>query len=85
MSDSLQPCELYPARLLYPWNSPGKNAEMGCHSLLQGQLYSTVQIRMGLLTIDRGRVVLWEIGTESKTPPFGLYEPVLIFYFTYLF
>ena len=25
MSDSLQPCELWPARLLCPWNFPGKN------------------------------------------------------------
>ena len=27
---------LYPARLLCPWDSPGKNTERGCHSLLQG-------------------------------------------------
>jgi len=25
MSDSLQPHGPYPVRLLYPWNSPGKN------------------------------------------------------------
>ena len=36
MSDSLQPPELYPARLLCPWNSPGKNTALGSHSLLQG-------------------------------------------------
>ena len=35
MSDSLQLHGLYPARLLCPWNSPGKNTEVGCHSLLQ--------------------------------------------------
>ena len=27
---------LYPARLLCPWNSPGKNTREGSHSLLQG-------------------------------------------------
>ena len=27
---------LYPARLLCPWNSPGKNTGVGCHALLQG-------------------------------------------------
>ena len=27
-----------PARLLYPWNSPGKNTGVDCHSLLQGDL-----------------------------------------------
>ena len=25
-----------PARLLCPWNSPGKNTGVGCHILLQG-------------------------------------------------
>ena len=25
-----------PARLLCPWNSPGKNTGVGCHFLLQG-------------------------------------------------
>jgi len=25
-----------PTRLLYPWNSQGKNTEVDCHSLLQG-------------------------------------------------
>ena len=27
---------LFDTRLLYPWNSPGKNTGMGCHFLLQG-------------------------------------------------
>ena len=27
---------LSPTRLLCPWNSPGKNSETDCHSLLQG-------------------------------------------------
>ena len=33
---SLQPQGLYPARLLGPWDFPGKNTGMGCHFLLQG-------------------------------------------------
>ena len=36
MSDSLRPYALKPARLLCPWNSPGKNTGVTCHSLLQG-------------------------------------------------
>ena len=36
LSDSLQPRGLQPARFLGPWNSPGKNTGVGCHSLLQG-------------------------------------------------
>ena len=34
MSDSLQSCGLQSARLLCPWNFPGKNTEVCCHSLL---------------------------------------------------
>ena len=36
MSNSLQPRGLQPARLLCPWDSPGKNTEVGCYALLQG-------------------------------------------------
>ena len=35
MSDSLQIHELYPTRLLWPWNSPGNDTRVGCHFLLQ--------------------------------------------------
>ena len=33
---TLRPHGLKPARLLCPWDSPGKNAGVGCHALLQG-------------------------------------------------
>ena len=36
VSHSLQPRGLQPTRLLCPWDSPGKNAGVGCHFLLQG-------------------------------------------------
>ena len=36
MSNSLRPHGLCPARLLCPWNSPGKNIGVSSHSLLQG-------------------------------------------------
>ena len=35
-SDSLPPHGLQPARLLCPWDSPGKKTGVGCHFLLQG-------------------------------------------------
>ena len=35
VSDSLWPHGLKPARLLCPWDSPGKNIGVGCHFLLQ--------------------------------------------------
>ena len=31
-----------PASLPCPWNSPGKNTEVGCHSLFQGIFPKTV-------------------------------------------
>ena len=36
MSSSWWPHGLQPARLLCPWDSPGKNTGVGCHVLLQG-------------------------------------------------
>ena len=33
---TLRPHGLQPARLLCPWDSPGKNTGVGCHALLQG-------------------------------------------------
>ena len=35
MSDSVQPHRQQPTRLHCPWDSPGKNTEVGCHFLLQ--------------------------------------------------
>ena len=35
-SNSLCSHGMEPARLLCPWNSPGKSSGVGCHSLLQG-------------------------------------------------
>ena len=35
MSDSVQPYRWQLTRLPHPWNSPGKNTEVGCHFLLQ--------------------------------------------------
>ena len=38
MFNSLQHCGLYPAKILCPWQSRGKNTGVGCHVLLQGSL-----------------------------------------------
>ena len=48
VSDSLQPCGLYPIRLLCPRNFPGKNTGVGCHFLLQG-IFLTQGSNSGLL------------------------------------
>ena len=36
VSDSLRPHGVQPARLLCPWDFPGKNTGACCHALLQG-------------------------------------------------
>ena len=36
VSNSVWPYELQPARLLCPWDSPGKNTGVSCQALLQG-------------------------------------------------
>ena len=46
--NSLQPQVLQPTRLLFPWNSLGKNTGMGCRYLLQG-FFLTQGPNLGLL------------------------------------
>ena len=36
-----------PTRLLHPWNFPGKNTGVGCHSLLQG-IFLSQRLNLGL-------------------------------------
>ena len=48
VSYSLQPRGLQPARLLCPWDSPGKSTGVGCHSPLQG-IFLTQRLNSGLL------------------------------------
>ena len=52
VSNSLQPHELYSARLLCSWDSPGKNPGLGSHSLLQG-IFLTQGLNPGLLHCRR--------------------------------
>ena len=47
MSDSLWPQGLKPARLLCPWDSPGKDPGVDCHSLFQG-IFPTQRLNQGL-------------------------------------
>ena len=47
-SDSLQPHGLKPARVLHPWDSPGKKLGVGCRSLLQ-RIFLTQGSNLGLL------------------------------------
>ena len=47
VSDSFWPYGPYPSRLLCPWNFPGENTGVGCHSHLQG-IFPTQGSNLGL-------------------------------------
>ena len=60
--NSLTPHGLQPARLLCPWNSPGKNTEAGSHFLLQG-IFLTQELNLGLLHC---RQILYHLSHMGK-------------------
>ena len=55
----LQPNGLGPARLLCPWDSPGKNTGAGCHALLQG---------IFLIQALNPRLLHWQADSLSLSP-----------------
>ena len=68
----MRPCGLQPARLLCPWDSPGKNTGVGCHFPLQG-IFPTQGSNPGLLHC---RLILYSLslcasGPRSRPPPPG--------------
>ena len=71
MSDSLQPNGLQPIRLLCPWNTPGKNTRVGCHSTLQG-VFPTQGLNLSLLHY---RQILHHLSHQGS--PFRIY-PVFL-------
>ena len=66
VSDSLRPQGLEPARLLCPWDSPGKNTGVGCHPLLQG-VFLTQVLNTGLLLC---RQTLYRLSHQGEAPYF---------------
>ena len=52
MSDSVRSHRRQPTRLPRPWDSPGKNAGVGCHFLLQGmKVKSESEVAQSCLTL----------------------------------
>ena len=68
MSNSLQPHGLWPARLLCPWNSPGKNTGEGGHSLLLG-IFPTERSNLGLPHCRQSLYPLSHQGSPRNTYP----------------
>ena len=63
MSNSLQPYGPEPARLLCPWDSPGKNTGVECHALLQG-IFPTQGSTPHLL-----HLLHWQVSSLPLVPP----------------
>ena len=63
MSDSLGPYGPSLARLLCPWDSPGKNTRVGCHALLQ-RIFPTQGSNPSLLCL-----LHWQESSLSPVPP----------------
>ena len=61
-SNSLRPHRLKLATFLCPWNSPGKNTGVGCHSLLQG-IFPTQGLNPGLLY---HRLILYHLSHQGS-------------------
>ena len=68
MSDSPRPRGLQPARLLCPWDFPGKTTGVGCDSLLQG-LFWTQGLNPGLPRCRQLDFPDSSIGKESACNP----------------
>ena len=72
----LQPHRLWPSRLFCPWDFPGKNTGVGCHSLLRGSSQSRDRIETQSWVSCIGRWVLYHWVTRASP----IYVRVFIFY-----
>ena len=66
VSNSLWPHGLQPARLLCPWDSPGKNTEVGCHFFLQ-VIFQSQGLNLCLLCL-----LHWQVSSLPAEPPMKL-------------
>ena len=57
---SLQYYGLQTPRPLCPWDSPGKNTEVGCHVLLQ-EIFPTQELNPSLLHLLHCRLILYPL------------------------
>ena len=69
---TLQSQGLQPARVLCPWNSPGKNTGGGCHALFQG-IFSIQGLNLHLLHLLRCRRILL-LSRHQGSPGPGMHK-----------
>ena len=77
MSSSVRPHELQPARLLCPWDSPGKDTGRGCCALPQ-RIFPTQGSNLGLL-----RLLLRQAGSLPLLPLCCMAESSTTVYINY--
>ena len=65
LSNSLQPRGLRPARLLRPWDSPGKSTGVVCHALPQG-IFLTRGSNSSLLSVLHGQAGSLPLAPRGK-------------------
>ena len=85
VSDFLSPFGLLPARLLCPWDCPGKNTGVGCHALLQG-IFWTQGWSLCLLYLLHCRLILYLLSHRGRqglpiSPPLTPWQPLTRFLF----
>ena len=68
MSNSLQPHGLHPARLLCPWDIPGKDTGLGCHFFLQG-MFQTQRLNLCPLHWQMNSLPLSYLGSPRRPTP----------------
>ena len=78
VSASLWSYGLWPARLLCPWDSPGKNTGVGCHFLLQG-IFLTQGLNPCLLHC-RWILYHWATGEALRATIFLLFPKSIPFF-----
>ena len=65
MSDSMWSLGLEPARLLCPWNFPGKNTAVDCHFLFQG-IFPIQELNPCLLCLLHRRWILYPLSHRGS-------------------
>ena len=74
MYDPLQPHGLQPARLLCPWDSPGKNTGVGIHSFLL-EIFPTQGLNLGLLHY---RQILYHLSHQGSLSRVKIYSLIVL-------
>jgi len=80
MSDPQRPHGLQPTRLLYPWDFPGRNTGVGCHSIVFLYFFALIfeeGFLFSLLALLCNSAFQWIYLTFSPLPLTSLFLPAI--------